>query len=236
MVLAELEFFHSRPIAPTRRVALGDSELPVDPAPGFGGILLGGVAAANARQIDPDLLPELNRLVNDLDEGRRIAQPRLRHRFQRDRVGLLRSRQRLVGRDGTVAFDFDEERSTAVQRLLAAVYAAGALSPLERTPVLAAIRTGIRWEGAVGPTLVAALSGVAGGHTLPAGAFEDPVGWALGVLGLTRGSNGVAVDPQLVQRRFRTLLRLAHPDHGGATDDAAERIADLREARRILLA
>ena len=38
-----------------------------------------------------------------------------------------------------------------------------------------------------------------------------------------------------VQRRFRDALRAAHPDHGGATDDAAKRINDLTEARRILL-
>jgi hypothetical protein len=38
-----------------------------------------------------------------------------------------------------------------------------------------------------------------------------------------------------VQRQFREMLRAAHPDHGGAHEDAAERIADLTEARRILL-
>ena len=42
-------------------------------------------------------------------------------------------------------------------------------------------------------------------------------------------------DRKVVQRRFRELLREAHPDHGGATDDAAKRIAELTEARRILL-
>ena len=43
------------------------------------------------------------------------------------------------------------------------------------------------------------------------------------------------VDAGDVQQ-FRDLLRVAHPDHGGASDDAAQRIADLTEARRILLA
>ena len=46
MLLAELEVWHSRPITPTRRVALGHLVLPADPAPGFGGLLLGAVAAA----------------------------------------------------------------------------------------------------------------------------------------------------------------------------------------------
>jgi curved DNA-binding protein CbpA len=39
----------------------------------------------------------------------------------------------------------------------------------------------------------------------------------------------------VIQRRFRDLLRHAHPDHGGETDAAAQRINDLTEARRILL-
>ena len=37
-----------------------------------------------------------------------------------------------------------------------------------------------------------------------------------------------------VVRRYRELLRQAHPDHGAQTDGAAQRIADLTEARRIL--
>ena len=48
MLLAEFEIFHSRPIAPTRRLALGRLMLPVEPAPGFGGILLGAVLAVHA--------------------------------------------------------------------------------------------------------------------------------------------------------------------------------------------
>ena len=43
MLLAELEVWHSRPTTPTRRVALGHLVLPTDPAPGFGGLLLGAV-------------------------------------------------------------------------------------------------------------------------------------------------------------------------------------------------
>ena len=38
-----------------------------------------------------------------------------------------------------------------------------------------------------------------------------------------------------MQRRFRERLREAHPDHGAEIDGAAQRIADLTEARRILL-
>ena len=39
----------------------------------------------------------------------------------------------------------------------------------------------------------------------------------------------------MVQRRFRELLVEAHPDHGGDEIDAAARIEELTEARRILL-
>jgi len=42
-------------------------------------------------------------------------------------------------------------------------------------------------------------------------------------------------DREAIQRQFREMLRAAHPDHGGSSDGAADRIADLTEARRILL-
>ena len=56
--------------------------------------------------------------------------------------------------------------------------------------------------------------------------------WAMEVLGLRAGM-GVARDD--VNRRFRRMLRDAHPDSGGATGAAAARIAELTEARGILL-
>jgi hypothetical protein len=76
VILAELEVFHSRPIAPTRRVALGRTRLPCDPAPGFGGILLGGIVAGHIDQLDPDLFDDLHRLTLQLEAGMRIPQPR----------------------------------------------------------------------------------------------------------------------------------------------------------------
>ena len=51
-VLAELEIWHSRPFTPTRRLALGNVMLPIDPAPGLGGLLLGGVVAAHMAEVD----------------------------------------------------------------------------------------------------------------------------------------------------------------------------------------
>lgn len=232
VILAELDVFHSRPFTPTRRVALGRRTLPIDPPPGFGGVLLGGIVAAHIDAIDPELKPDLHRLSMQLEDGRRIPQPRLRHRFQTDHVGLARSRHRLLSDDNGIEFEF-EEKGAPTQQLLAAVYAAGQLPPVPRRRVMEAIRKGMRWHGPIGPALIAHLSGRAATQAWSPAAFEDPVQWALGILGLMpNGSNPAKID---VQRRFRELLREAHPDHGGAVDGAAQRIADLTEARRILL-
>ncbi|HEX2578036.1 MAG TPA: hypothetical protein VHK88_16935 [Aquihabitans sp.] len=231
MLLAELEAFHSRPIAPTRRVALGVTVLPTSPAPGFGGLLLGGIVAAFVPDLDPDLLDDLTRLTHQLEAGQRIPQPRLRHRFQDDRVGLTGYRHRLVGTGEELVFELD--RSGAPEpNVLAAVYAAGRIDPEHRGAVFTAMRRGLRWRGDVGPQLVEHLSDARTTTNWATLGGRDPVVWALGVLGLGADASG----HDLVQRRFRELLRAAHPDHGGATDDAAQRINDLTEARRILLA
>src|SRR5438309_11904906 len=162
MLLAELDVRHSRAIAPTRRVALGRHWLPTDPAPGFGGVLLAGIVAAHVGTVPDDLLPELVGLVDDLQDGRRISQPRLRHRFQVDVVGLDRSRHRLLGDGERLRFEIDDHGRPAPQ-LLAALYAAAGLHPAVRAPVFAVIRRGLRWEGDVGPDLVAYLTGSSAG-------------------------------------------------------------------------
>lgn len=75
MTLAIFEAYYSRPIAPTRRVALGKMMLPVDPAPGFGGVLLGGIMARFVRELDADLDEELDALVDDLESAATSANP-----------------------------------------------------------------------------------------------------------------------------------------------------------------
>ena len=124
MLLAELEVFHSRPIAPTRRVSIGVSVLPTSPAPGFGGLLLGGIVAGFVPDVDPDLLDDLTRLTHQVEAGQRIPQPRLRHRLQDDRVGLSRFRHQLVGNGEELVFELDDDQSPE-PNVLAAVYAAG---------------------------------------------------------------------------------------------------------------
>jgi hypothetical protein len=236
VILAELEVFHSRPIAPTRRVALGRTRLPCDPSPGFGGILLGGIVAGHIDQLDPELFDDLHRLTLQLEAGMRIPQPRLRHRFQTDRVGLTRSIHRLLGDGEDLEFEF-EVKGAAAQHILAAVYAAGALPIVSRAPAMAVLRKAMRWTGPLDRRFIAHLSGLDRGRSWSAGAVHDPVRWAIDVLGLAgTGPHAVPVPTKAaVQRQFREMLRAAHPDHGGAHEDAAERIADLTEARRILL-
>jgi hypothetical protein len=56
--------------------------------------------------------------------------------------------------------------------------------------------------------------------------------WAMEVLGMR---SNMEVEREDVNRRFRRLLREAHPDHGAASSGAAERIAELTEARLLLL-
>ncbi len=239
VVLSELEIFCSRPHAPTRRVALGTSALPCDPPPGFGGILLGGIVANFIPAIDPEVVPDLKRLMRNLEDGRPVSQPILRHRLQVDTVGLNSVRHRLLGEGERLSFDFDAS-GVAEQQVLGAVYAAAELDGATRRSVMGTIRTAIDWAGPVGADLIAALSGIRTGGMLGRMALENPTAWALDQLGFTRPDEapslraGIAPDQRDVQRRYREMLREVHPDHGAATEGAAQRIAELGEARRIL--
>src|SRR3954453_5682931 len=134
MLLAELEIRHSRAIAPTRRIALGDLWLPTDPAPGFGGILLAGIGAAAVGSRDDDSRDALDLLIDDLERSRRIPQPRLRHRFQTDVVGLDRSRHKLVAVGEEMVFELDDH-GPAIPQVLGAVYAVRTM-PDDAQPVV----------------------------------------------------------------------------------------------------
>ncbi|MEI7592372.1 MAG: hypothetical protein WCK41_04045 [Actinomycetes bacterium] len=212
--------------------------LPTEPPPGFGGILLGGIIAATIGEVDPDLVPELLQLTAELEIGQRIAQPRLRYRYQEDKVGLHPSHHRLLGEGEELIFDLDLDRGLPAQQVLGAVYAAGRLDAKVRHAVMQTIRRAIRWQGAIDGDLIATLSGVGRGRPLSAFAFENPVSWAMGVLKIVPGSQASMNSKPArseVQRCFREQLMDAHPDHGGEVADAAQRISEITEARRILL-
>ncbi|HWI02419.1 MAG TPA: hypothetical protein VNT52_01075, partial [Acidimicrobiales bacterium] len=157
MLLAEIEIRHSRAVVPTRRVALGPFWLPTDPSPGYGGILLGGIVAAHLVDAADELRDDYLTLLDDLEAGKRISQPRLRHRFQVDVVGLDRSRHKLVGQAenanlGEVRFELQGE-GRPVPQVLGAAYAAARLHPDAQPLVFAAMRKAAVWEDGASPAL-----------------------------------------------------------------------------------
>jgi hypothetical protein len=228
MLLAELEVFHTRPAVPTRRVALGHLVLPVDPAPGFGGLLLGAVVAQHIVGVHPDLHHDVMRLVTEVERGERIVQPRLRHRYQVDRHGLSHSRHQLVGAGDDIDFDFGTTGSDLAQ-VLGAIYAVERLDPVSRHAIAPVLQRAIRWRGPIGPALVAHL---AGSRSMELAALADPLAWALDVLGFPAGSE--RPSKREVTKQYRRRMRDVHPDHGGEASDASKAILDLNEARRIL--
>src|SRR4051794_2829837 len=231
MLLAELEIRHSRAIAPTRRVALGDLWLPTDPAPGFGGILLAGIVASSVNRLEDEERDGLEGLLAAVERGAKILQPQLRYRYQTDVHGLERSHHRLVGQGEAMVLDYDDH-GAALPQALAAVYAAGRLSYKARPDVFRLLRRATRWEVGNDPRLIGFLTGdeAVNAHWSSAAMDERR---ALKLLGFPADAEPAR---RAILKRFRTLLFEAHPDHGGASDGAGERIHELTEAKRILLA
>lgn len=126
-ICAELEIFHSRLVAPTRRVALGQMSLPRI----FGPVLLGCVAGWFSLGEDDDFFADSVKLLVSASQGKYVPQPHLRHRFQRDKVGLLRSAHRLCFKplngssrsQGSWSFESDEQSSSGAQHVLGVLYA-----------------------------------------------------------------------------------------------------------------
>jgi len=230
MLLAELEVFHTRPAVPTRRVALGHLVLPVDPAPGFGGLLLGAVVANHIAAVDADLHPDVVRLIRQVERSERIVQPRLRHRFQVDRHGLAVSRHRMLGEGDDVEFEFGTTGSDLAQ-VLGAVYAVERLDPSSRRVVAPVLEKATRWRGPIGPALIAHL---AGSNSTALASLADPLAWAREVLGFP--ADVARPSKREVTKQYRRRMRDVHPDHGGEAHHASKAILDLNEARRILSA
>ena len=229
MLLAELEIFHSRPIAPTRRISLGHTYLPVDPAPGFGGLLLGAILSTYIRDVDEDFHVDLQRLLNEVERGTRVVQPRLRHRFQVDRHGLTYSSHRLIGAGDTVEFELNSN-GAPLQQVLGCIYVLERLDEVTRQQLVPIMRKAFTWRGPIGPSFISYL---AGSRTSAVSALADPRAWALDILGFPGGT--VKPSKREVMSRFRASMRDAHPDHGGDEKVASKVMLDISEARRILL-
>lgn len=216
---------HSRSVVPTRRVALGEVWLPHDPAPGPGGLLLAAIVGAFVPRLSEELRAGVERLVWDLDRGRRIAQPRLRHRFQTDVVGLDRSKHQLLRVGRAFGLELDDHGAPLPQ-ILAAAYAASKLSVRARPQVFRLLRRATRWEGEADERLLAFL-------TDNRISSQRDQRWALRILGLHAATEPARSD---VLGAFRRLVRDAHPDHGADINGAGVRISELATAKSILLA
>lgn len=228
-VLAELEIWHSRPITPTRRVALGRLHLPSEPAPGFGGLLLGAVISAHIAEVVDDLVPDIHRLISEVGRDELVVQPRLRHRYQVDRHGLARSVHRLTGNADELQFDIDAS-GTPLQQILGAVYALERLAVPTRIQLAPVLQKAMNWRGPLGPSFISFL---AGGAITSLSALADPRAWALEILGFPKGT--IKPTKKEIQSRFRETLRQIHPDHVGVRENAGLSIDELGEARRVLL-
>ncbi len=93
---ALLEIYHSRPVVPTRRIALGkytlnDTNVGTDTDLTLGGLLIAAVVGRYSSSIHPDLWEDLERLFELVAKNRHISQPCLRFRLQTDKIGLAKS-------------------------------------------------------------------------------------------------------------------------------------------------
>ncbi len=230
MLAAELEVRHSRVVAPTRRVALGELFLPTDPPDGP--LLLASVVGTFVPRLDPELRDDLDLLIDDLERRRRVAQPRLRHRFQTDTVGLGRSRHRLYRDDDNGEPSLScEDAGHPLPQILAAVYASALLTSAARPHAFTLLWRASHWDGGSEAALLAHLLGPDSMGAVYRRRGTD-MAWALAALGFEPGEAPERGD---VVRRFRDAVRGAHPDHGGESMDASMRITELTDARRILL-
>ncbi len=249
--LAELNVRHTRRHQPTRRVALDDGYLPTSGA-ADGLVLLRWVTAEFAPRLDDDRREALPALLSCARHGLGVPRIALRYRLQTDVHGLDRSRHRLIVEHGCTLLELDVHGRPGPQ-VIGAVMAAAAMRQPQRSTALHAIGDVARhgWsppEGLVVRRLLHGLPGarpgepglfVGGVVRNGAGAGEDAwrgvpteTRWAMEVLGMQPAIEVARVD---VQCRFRDLLRDAHPDHGATGAGAAERIAELSEARHVLL-
>lgn len=248
-ILAELLVRHTRRHMPTRRVAVGEAYLPTS-GPAHGAVLLGAIVAEHLPELDAEQADLMPRLVEDARNGLSVPRIALRYRLQTDTHGLDRSRHRLAEEGGRLVLELDRHGRPDPQ-VIAVVMAAASLPPSGRSVAMRAITDALRRPGRLpeGIEVRRLLLGVPGAPPPPVGARRggaadglDPDGfwggtpadqrWAMEVLGLRPDASLERAD---VQARFRRLVRHVHPDHGAARLGAADRLAQLTEARSVLL-
>jgi hypothetical protein len=251
VLLAELNIRHTRRHMPTRRVAVDDGYLPTGGA-AFGGVLLGAVVAEHMGGLDDEQFDALDRLVCDARDGLSVPRIALRYRLQTDTHGLDLSRHRITGADvaggSTLPVLELDRHGPAAPQVIGAIMAAAWMGPTARKVALRFVEAAIARPGVLPeglevrrlfegrPGLRPPMPGTTRNGAVVADEWRGVPSerrWAMEVLGL---HGDMAIERDDVQRRFRRLVRLAHPDHGAGSTGAAERIAELAEAREALLA
>jgi hypothetical protein len=247
VLLAELTVRHTRRHMPTRRVALDHAYLPMTGA-GHGALLLSTVVSEYVGALDDEQAELLPRLLDDARRGLSVPRIVLRYRLQTDVHGLDRSRHRVLGEEGRVVVELDVH-GAPVPQVLGSVLAVATMGMSTRASAVRAITLAAdgRFRFPKGvllrrlefgmPQEAPPLPGTQWKRGRPPEEFmwagvPSERRWAMEVLGL-RGD--MTLDRDDISRRFRRLLRDAHPDHGGASAEAAERIAELTEARNLLV-
>jgi hypothetical protein len=249
LLLAELTVRHTRRHMPTRRVALGDRVLPTG-HPGYGPLLLACVAATTVDGLEEEQAEALSAFLRDARSGLSVPRRALRFRLQVDTEGLAYSRHRLLGEAGGLVAELDIHGHHPVPQILGTVMAAAALASYPRQLALRAIEAAVERPGVLPEGITARwvthVQQAPGDFSRGPAAAAPGKGraaelwwgvpaerrWAMEVLGFAPGAPPPREE---VLRRFRRLVRLAHPDHGAAHGGAAERIVELGEARRVLL-
>lgn len=233
---SQLQIFHSRPVVPTRRIALGTQIINPQPVSAdsnltLGGLLLASVVGRYSSSIHPDLWEDLEILIDSVSRGRRVPQPFMRFRLQTDKVGLTKTTHSLTQfEDGSFDLDISHAKSSAVQQILGALYVAYDLDDSVRPACIEAIRTALSWWGSDTTRLLEYLLET---H-LPA-EEEFSISWALDILGIDPEISTINPTGAEVQRHFRAKLWSIHPDRGGDPALASQLIPELAEARRVLL-
>ena len=263
MVLAELNIRHTRRHQPTRRVALGDVYLPTSRARVTARSSSARSSPSTCPTLDEEqreLAPAAPGTT--AQDGLSVPRIAMRYRLQTDLHGLDRSRHRIVGEAGRVVLELDRHGWPDPQ-VIGAVMAAAALPPSSADgtalrAIDAALRRPGHAPGGAGGAAAASRASRACGPTRRARARASPRGpwaapvrngadgdpdtawsgvpaerrWAMEVLGLRAGTR---VDRGDVQARFRRLVRLAHPDHGGSPPRRGRTPRRAAEARELLL-
>jgi hypothetical protein len=212
-------------------------------------VLLGAVVADCVPEFDEDQAEALDRLVKTARPGLTVPRIALRYRLQTDTHGLERSRHRIVAPDIVTGrtrplLELDRHGRAAPQ-VIGSIMAAAELPPAGRKIAFRAIDAAIARPGWLpeGLDVVRRFDALPGARPVLPGmpgpaSEEDWTGvptdrrWAMEVLGIQPGRT---FDRDDVQRRFRRLVRLAHPDHGADAAGAGERLSELAEAREVLL-